>query len=203
MLDISLPVMVRQPIVLVGGAVSGKSATLKTLVQHPKIGPKIMAVPEVFTNLVAQGVITPSLDVEENRRNQKMVAFEVIQVEKDHALQAVNQGLTLVCDRGLPDSAVFLLGGIPEFEALIGHTLEEALGRYGLVIELGSPPEDVFNAMHAANPARIRSYTSVYEMEKSFTDIYSRHANYVRIPYSSNWEDKVSAVTKIVEAYLG
>ena len=195
--------MVRKPIVLVGGSCSGKSQVLKFLVQHPKIGPKIMAVPEVFTSLVARGIIQPSSEIEEGRLNQKMTTVELIQVERDHALQAVAQGLTLVCDRGLPDSAVFLPGGVKEFETLVGHSVEESLNRYGLVIELGRPPEDVYRAIHASNPARTRPYGAVCEGEQAFTDIYSRHPHYVYVPYSPNWEEKTAAVVKIVEDYLG
>ena len=194
--------MAHKPIVLVGGSCSGKSQVLKMLVQHPRIGPKIMAVPEVFTSLVARGIIQPSSDLEEGRLNQKMTIVELIQVERDHALQAAAQRLTLVCDRGLPDSAVFLPGGVKEFEALVGHSVEESLNRYGLVIELGRPPEDVYNAIHASNPVRTRPYGAVCEGEQAFTDVYSKHPNYTYVPYSANWDEKAAAVIKIVEDYL-
>jgi hypothetical protein len=202
MLDISLPEMVRKPIALVGGAVSGKSSVLKMLGAHPLIGSRIIVVPEVFTDLVVRGVIKPSLEVEQNRHNQEVTALELVKAEREHAIKALAQGRTLVCDRGLPDSAVFLPDGIPEFETLTGHTLDEALHRYGLALQLGQPPEEVFNAMRAGNPARIRSYRSAFEMEQGFTEIYSRHSNYVYVPYSANWDEKANAVIKIVEDYL-
>lgn len=202
MLDISLPVMARKPIALVGGSCSGKSAVLKLLAQHSRIGPKITIIPEVYTDLVTRGVIKQSSDVEEVRHNQILAVKVLLQTERERASEAAVQGRTLVCDRGLPDTAVFLPGGVSEFEKLLGHTVAEALDRYGLVIELGRPPEDVYNAIHASNPVRTRPYGAVCEGEQAFTDIYSKHSNYTYVPYSANWDEKAAAVIKIVEDYL-
>lgn len=202
MIDISLPQMSRKPIALTGAACSGKTKMLEILARRPGLAERILELPEVFTDLAKRGFIKPTAEPDGVRYNQTAVMIAQAELERTLSATAAQRNLTLLCDRSLADSAVFLPGGIGEFEEIAGHSLDDVLARYGLIIELGLPPEDVFYAVRSENSARREDYEEVREQARRFSEVYGRHPHRIYVPYQQELDRKIALVTEPIAAYL-
>ena len=189
-------------IVLTGGPCSGKSSIMRIL--QEMLGPKLHCVPEVATILIAQVGIVPPLDQPGDlRRFQRILArvqrdFEI--VSEDQARR--DKKAALLLDRGVIDNAAYLRQGMTELMGICRSTPEHEYAQYDLVLCLATPPEQVYNANRANNPARFETYDQAAQLGQRIQQVWGGHPNFHVIGNGASWQEKAEMAVRAVTTAL-
>lgn len=164
-------------IALTGGPAGGKS-TLQRLVAQQL--PGAYCVPEA-ASIILSGFPKPSEQhpwtQDWQNSLQRAVIATQISLEEISEERAAHEGKSLiVCDRGLPDAAAYLTGGMPELAALTQKTEEELLAPYHTVIHLpSSAGSSGYN--RSSNPARFEEAEAAKRVEAQAMEVWDKHPN--------------------------
>ena len=185
--------------VLTGGPGSGKSSIIEMLRSQYR---NVHFVPEVASIVIGQlGIKPPFHDPVEWRRYQQLIykvskLFETTSIQ--HAVEQKKTGIVL--DRGKPDNAVYLPGGVSEFEQLFGNSMMREFDQYNVVAHLSVPPKKIYVRIMANNPARSEDYYQALELDRKIGQVWGSNPCYVSAS-SKNWKTKVKQVTDALKTH--
>lgn len=182
---------------LVGGPGSGKSGIIKILKEE---FPDIHFVPEVATIVIGQVGILPSRHPVQNRRFQKTIygvgrIFRMTSTE----FAIANNKKAIVLDRPEADGAGYFDGGIPEFEAVLGTTINREFGNVDVVIFLETPSRDTYEECKRNNSSRAETYEEAVARAEKIKAIWRRHPNFHLIGNDGGWDTKVDRVRQLIK----
>lgn len=199
-------------IVLTGGPCSGKSEAIRHI--REEFGDLIHCVPEVATIVISQVNIVPPMDNHlALRRFQRTIAQVQRSFEDVSNEQALRDGKkVMLLDRGIMDSAAYMIGGVDELERVLRTRRKDEYARYDHVIYLDVPPEDVYDANKANNPARREDYAEAAALGKRIHDAWFDpwfdqkgwriKRSFTQIGNFPSWEEKWQAIRDQVDLIL-
>ena len=189
-------------LVLTGGPGSGKSTAIEALRADPDIGPQAHFVPEVATFVIAQvGILPPDREQDAigYAKFQQTLAQVQILIEDGAIEQATRDGKRLVVlDRAFFDNAAYLKGGIEELHTLTRLDMAAMMKRYSRVIQLDTPPQEVYERIRNNNAARRESYAQAYHLTVRIREAWRPSPNHVFVENMGGWEPKYALVREIV-----
>ncbi len=152
-------------VAVTGGPCAGKSSLCRLL--GAKF-PEAAVVPEAATEVILSGQ-TPE------RIGQELFQQKVYERQVVLEREALRRSPFLICDRGLPDGLAYC----PGIFQRLGVSLDAALRRYAVVLQLAVIPDPESYRLHCAeNPARREDYGRALVLEKNLRKIYSSHPSY-------------------------
>ena len=163
-------------IALTGPPCSGKSTAVEII---KKEYPYIHCVPEMATVVISHFGILPSGDAIKNRQFQRGIYRAQRIFEATSTQFAVSETKrAIVFDRGCPDGAAYLPGGVREFEQLFHTSMEAEYAQYEAVIFLEAPHKDIYEDNKANNPARHETYDQVQQLTSRIHGAWREHPNF-------------------------
>ncbi len=165
-------------VVLTGGPSGGKSTL------HNQIGEQLTGVylvPETATMLLSGGFPAPSerhpWDETWQADFQVAIAAGQLAVENISKRRAEREGKSLiVLDRGRPDGAAYLPGGMREFEAITGQDERTMLHSYDMVLHM--PTAAAHQAYdQSSNPHRFEEAAAALELDERIMKVWENHPN--------------------------
>lgn len=201
-------------IVLTGGPCAGKSTILSALKDH--YGDKVVLVREAARQLFSipydqGGPGIPGRDIEwseEYARNFQKLILEKQMADEASAQSAAEkltqengQPVTIVCDRGILDGAIYMPGGREEFFSYFGLTLEECVARYDRVIHLNSLATDnpeLYEELRQKGQRRKNSEEYISLDEQTFR-AWQGHPKRERIMATESIDQKLEKVVEVIE----
>lgn len=187
--------MKHKKIALTGGPNSGKTTALSILKET--FGPKVELVREAATMIFSGGF--PRQD---NSRPHIEAAQQIIFYatrEMESLAEESSDAPLIVCDRGTVDAAVYWPGGVEDFFARMGTTLEAELARYDAVIHLSPPPEKDF---YQATNVRTESLQQAFEIDDKILKIWEKHPNRLVVPREKHYFEKAEIIKNFVEKLI-
>lgn len=188
-------------VVLIGGPGSGKSGMMTILKQE--IGDLVHCVPETASIVIGQVGVRPPLGDPVGMRKFQRTLYRVQRsFETVSELQAVrDEKKALLLDRGTVDGAAYMAGEIKEFENVCQTDIKYEYAQYDLVIFLSCPPQFIYEANKANNPACGEDFNGAVYRSIALHRVWNRHFNFYLIE-SDSWEEKVNKVRMLVSSFL-
>lgn len=188
-------------IVLAGGPASGKDGVIDAL--KPEFS-KVLFVPEVASIVIGQlGITTDETELSNARRQRAIYQTQAVFEASSADFAARRRYEGVVFNRGTIDGAGYLKGGVEDFEHLLHTSRQAEYARYGKVIFLGMPSQEVFEKHCHNNPVRREhSYAEAVAVSERSRIVWQYHAGYVYIPSTRRWEEKVEQVRREIRNFL-
>lgn len=189
-------------IALTGGPSGGKSTLLRALTEQSS---GVYCVAEAATILLSGGYPAPGEQhgwtQEWQRDFQTAVAAAQIGLEHTASARASQEDKKImVCDRGLPDGAAYLLGGMKELEEITGCSEEAMLSAYQTVLHLpSSAVRGVYDK--ASNPHRFEEAGAALELEGRILEAWRNHPNRIILDMSHK-ADRVAQGLQIITSMI-
>lgn len=184
--------------VLTGGPCSGKS-TIMGLLKNEY--PNVHFVPEVATIIISQLGIIPGKDTLGLKRFQETVYRTQTLFEATSVQFAASQGKNaVVLDRGKADGAVYMPGGIKQFERTFNTTISDIYALYDAVVFLEVPSEDIYESKKVNNPARLETYEEARKLGAKVAGVWSGHPSFYTTS-AVQWDDKVEEVKSFLRKH--
>lgn len=188
-------------VVLTGGPCSGKTTVLEAI--RREFGARVHCVPEVATILISQVGLKPPADQVGMARFQRTLGTVQTTFEAAAEQQAIDDGKKLVIfDRGLPDNAAYVPGGVPGFEKIFQMSIDQALRRYDAVLVLDVPPEEVYQQHSGNNSARFEGFEQAQELGRRIKEAWGTHPRFELIMNHGGMEQKIAEVMKALSALI-
>ncbi len=155
-------------VVITGGPCSGKTSLWERLGQRC---PGAVPVPETATELILSGLTPKKMGPEAFQRR-------VFQRQLNAEAAALEQGVFLLCDRGLADGQAYF----PALFSSLNVSVEEVLARYGLVLhlEVVRDPE-AYASFARHNPARSEDHAGARSLDRAIQRVYEAHKGYFHL----------------------
>jgi hypothetical protein len=180
-------------IVITGAPSSGKSTTLARFAQV--LENKAVIVPESAVVLLSGGFPAPDHeDIEQIRAFQHAIIKVQYGLEIVFANQNPDANL-MIFDRGALDGAGFWPPGPENYFAEFKIDIAKEYAEYDYVLFFELPSEKAFGGI---NRLRFHDYQQCIESEKKLRQIWSKHANFIEIKATENFEDKIQAAIATV-----
>lgn len=193
-------------IVLTGGTGGGKTS-IQTVIGEEFKG-RVMVLPEVAHIILDNCFPQPGEDL--SWSEEWHLLFEDVnfsyQKATEEACDLMLKGRgcpIIVCDRGIPDVAAHIPGGMKTFVQRYNMTQEEALSRYDAVIHLQSLA--VLFPVKYKNPSRDPYFGSVEyarKIEQAILEVYAPHPKRYIIEGHAEMDIKISATLDIVRSLI-
>jgi predicted ATPase len=181
---------------LIGGPASGKSSVLKAI-RRSFSGREVVIVREAASYLLHHNFPRP------DGTRERLNAFQDAIVHRQFRLEAAarararrNRIPVVVCDRGVLDTAAYLLGGLPEFEERYQLTPAMVFKRYDLVVDLAtvaSVPElyarDQKSSLHLSE-----NIEEALKLSKKTSDLWKQHPRHWHVDLKDTVEEKCAVV---------
>ncbi len=189
-------------IVLTGGPCSGKSSVMAALKAEFK--DVLHCVPEVATIVIEQvGAKPPVGDTLAMKAFQRTIYRVQLGFEKVSNRQALRDGRkALLLDRGTVDGAAYMDRGTADLENVCRTSLADEYARYRGVICLDVPPEAVYEANKANNPARYETYAQAAATGERLRRVWQGHPDFRFIENGKGWDDKLARARLALERLL-
>lgn len=182
-------------IALTGGPNGGKTTALSVLKET--FGNKIELVPEAATMIFSGGFPRKDGSREHVETAQRLIYFSSLHLE-DLAM-ATSKADLIVCDRGTVDGAVYWPGGIEDFFASMGTTLDAELARYDAVIHLSPPLKAEF---YQSTRVRTETLEVASQIDRKILKIWEKHPNRLVIPSMNHFFQKAGIIKDFIETLL-
>lgn len=196
-----LPMQRLPRVVLTGGPCSGKTTVLEAIKE--RLGDDVHCVPEVATILIGQVGLRPSSDAVGTARFQRTLGNVQKLFEAAAEQQAIDDGKKMVIfDRGLPDNAAYVPGGVPGFEKIFQMPIEQALRRYDRVLVLDVPPKEVYQQYAGNNAARSEGFEQAQELGRRIKEAWGAHPHFEIIQNQGGMEQKTAEVMNALRALI-
>lgn len=185
-------------IVLTGGPCSGKSSLMKFLQKELK--DVVHCVPEVATIVIEQVGAKPPFDDHRAMRIFQRTIHRVQQGFEDVShRQAIRDGKrAILLDRGTVDGAAYMKNSTDELADICQTTLDDEYARYDAVICLAIPPQNIYDANKANNPARSETYDAAKILSDKIHAVWSNHPHFFKIGTNDSWDKKCESVLETV-----
>ena len=186
-------------VVLTGGPSGGKSTALEHI---PHMCSLYDSAPEVATMLLSGGFPAPSeahpWSYDWQRSFQKAIAVSQIALEEVVSMRAVSgQQYGVLFDRGLPDGAAYLRGGMDELAELTGIEPSAMLGRYDLVIHLVTSAKQPRGYQKHTNQHRFEETAEAIKLDDRILEVWRDHPNRVIIDVEGRPERNQQVIEQI------
>ncbi len=187
-------------IALTGGPAGGKS----TLMRHINAGvTQAYTAPEVATILLGGGFPAPSeqhaWSYDWQRSFQTAVAASQLALEQISLQRAAaEQKRLIIYDRGLPDGASYLRGGMAELAELTNQAEEDMLARYDLVLHLPTTAA-ADQYQKDSNPHRFEQAEAALALDARLQEVWQDHPNRITLDIPDETERMTTAL-EIVRA---
>ena len=159
-------------------------------------GNKIELVPEAATMIFSGGFPRKDGSREHVETAQRLIYFSSLHLE-DLAM-ATSKADLIVCDRGTVDGAVYWPGGIEDFFASMGTTLDAELARYDAVIH--SPA--VGCGVYQSTRVRTETLEVASQIDRKILKIWEKHPNRLVIPSMNHFFQKAGIIKDFIETLL-
>lgn len=190
-------------IVLTGGPGSGKTSVLERL--RRELESELHFVPEIATIVIGEiGTHPPLTDPVGTRRYNRLLSRMQRHAEEFAEIQARSDGKrALLQDRGVVDNAAYLPNGILDLEHILGSDRHHEYRHYDLVVILGPPPREVYEAGLKTNAVRYETYEQALALSERIERAWNEHPNVQLIASSADFATKFDAVRSTVRTFLG
>jgi predicted ATPase len=186
-------------IVLTGGPGAGKTVITKELAI--RFREKLARVPEAATQVYdALGTRWDKLDYAGRCDAQRRMYH--LQIQQESQLRSENPNRTLLLDRGTIDGATYWPDGSDAFWTDLNTSLERELSRYDVVIWLQTGAALGLYDGDASNPVRFEAADAAVEAGQRLLHLWGRHTNLAQVPAYEKFEDKIVAVSELVQHML-
>lgn len=184
-------------IVLTGGPCCGKTAITKMI--KKEAGDIIHCVPEAATILIEQIGVKPNRDAFKSAQFN-LALYQIQKIFESASIQdAINYGKRAwLSDRGRIDNAAYMPNGLNDFERVCTTNKLHEYNQYDTVIYLGMPSKEIYDEHRFNNPARTETYEEAVILGENIKNVWSSHKNFIEIPGSINWEEKLRLAKKII-----
>ena len=105
----------------------------------------------------------------------------------------------IVCDRGTVDAAVYWPGGVEDFFARMGTTLDAELARYDAVLHLSPPSNPAF---YQSTHVRTESLQQAFEIDRKILKIWEKHPNRLVVGGTEHFFEKAEVIKNFVEKII-
>lgn len=154
---------------------------------------------EIYSALVAGGMAHPdNTSTDDIRRVQytvlaTQIATESALVARALLLSSRHGGIVLpVIERSVFDAAAYLPGGLDELLEVTDQSYDQLLARYGIVLHMGAPSEDVYEANFESNPhRRTRNYPAIFRRSHAIGELIKKHPRYGYVQSKPRFVDKL------------
>ena len=187
--------MKRKKVALTGGPNSGKTTALSVLKET--FGPQVEMVREAATMIFSGGF--PRQD---NSRYHIEAAQKIIFVatrEMEALAEESSRASLIVCDRGTVDAAVYWPGGVEDFFATMGTSLEAEMARYDAVLHLSPPTNPAF---YQSTHVRTENLHQAFEIDDKILKIWEKHPNRLIVPGKEHFIEKAEIIKNFVEKII-
>lgn len=186
-------------VVFTGGPSGGKSTALAHV---PSMCSLYDTAPETATMLLSGGFPAPSethpWTYAWQRSFQKAIAAGQVALEEVCALRAVDGGqYGILHDRGLPDGAAYLRGGMDELAELTNNEPAAMIGRYDLVIHLVSSAKQPRGYQKHTNQHRFEEASEAIRLDDKILEVWSDHPNRVIIDIEDRRERNSAVLEQV------
>lgn len=188
-------------IVFTGSPCSGKTSTLRFLQKEFK--DDLHCVPEIASLVNTHAGIQCDVSGLDAVRQERHFAQARRILEALAELQAKRDGKkAIVVDRGVMDSAAYLLGGTEEFIRTIQSCMKYEFGRYDLILRFETPPLDVYLENRGNNDARTEEYKRAVLLGQRIEEIWGVHPNVHFVGNAGSWLEKLNRAHQIIKDFL-
>jgi adenylate cyclase len=195
-------------VAITGGPCAGKTTVMEAIKKH--LGDQVLVMPEVASILLDNGFPRPGKDVDAGDRwlmhFQRSVLPVQLNMEEEYLqMVARNFSRVLLFDRGLLDGAAYLGRGVEFFAEHFGFDLNEAYGRYDLVLHLESvavSDPQLYEQLKATNPARYETAEEAATTDLAIREVWQGHPNWRLIPSGGGIKQVKAMVSAILAQYL-
>lgn len=187
--------MKQKKIALTGGPNSGKTTALSILKET--FGPQVELVKEAATLIFSGGFPRQDNSIPHIETAQKIIFFTTKQLESLASKSSTAE--LIVCDRGTVDAAVYWPGGVEDFFAQMGTSLEAELARYDAVLHLSPPSNPDF---YQSTQVRTESLEKAFEIDERILHIWQKHPNRMVIGGTEHFFEKAEAIKNFVEKII-
>ncbi len=188
--------MKRTRIVLPGAPGAGKSTALGNFAE--RLTPRPICIPEAARYVKHEARLLPPRDHKGARVYEGGMSRIRLATEDMAAVQE-SEASRIFFDRGIPDGACYLPGGLMELCELLEMTWEQMFDRYDLVLMFALPRRDIYDRFRANNPSRHETYEEARELDARSRRIWSGHPRLHVIEDGPSWESRFERALDIVQ----
>ncbi len=187
-------------LVITGPSCSGKTTVCKLLSEKYK--DIIELVPETSSLLINHGLFQRPKDERLLVSFQKKLYDISSSIEEMAMINAIqNNKKILLYDRGTPDTAAYMPGGVNNFEIICNTSIDKEIQKYDTVIFFPYLTQEEYEVNKYNNPARFETYQEILDTsDKLLSDIWSRYSKLIKV--EGTLTDKVNIVSSIIELKL-
>ncbi len=187
-------------IVITGGPGSGKDGIINTI---QKEFPELHFTPEVASIVIGQLGIKPDKTGHGTYKLQETI-YRVQRLFEMAAIDFVirNKKMGVVTNRGSVDAAAYLKGGPIHYEKLLRTSYAIEYAKYDLVLCLGTPSREIYEQKLNNNLCRSEPYEMAVAVGHLTKTVWQNHSNFIFIPSTSSWEEKVEQVRREIKNFL-
>lgn len=194
-------------IVLTGGPCAGKSTALKYIEEYyPKLGFRVIAVPEGATELMLRGITHASCgSVDEFEK--RLLKYQIEQENKALAMagEHADENVLIVCDRGTIDCRSYMTGqGYEKALADLGCSNVALRDSYDAVFHMVSAAcgiKDHYSA--CGNSVRLENAAEAAAADGKLLQCWIGHPHLRVIGCAESMEEKLDALTAEISFFLG
>ena len=188
--------MSRARIALTGPPGGGKSTALQDFMT--RLYPDPIMVPEVARYIKHGARLFPPKGEDAARTYERCMSQIRIHFENMAAVQE-RETRHIIIDRGIPDAAAYLPGGIEELSELVGLLPEDMYGRYDIVLFFRLPSQTIYEACKPDNPSRHETYEEALELEERAVEAWKGHPKLFVIEDGRDWKSRFERALRIVQ----
>ncbi len=138
---------------------------------------------------------------------QKAIAAAQHAAEEMGQIMARRKNALVLCNRGRPDGAGYIDGGIDHFLTFVGGTLSDHLDPYDMVIFLDTPDEEIYVSTTAPgadgyNPDRFETHEQAVHRALRLKAIWTLHPDCRVVPAMPTIERKFEGVAGHIDEFL-
>jgi predicted ATPase len=179
-------------IVIEGGPGSGKTSLLDGLYMQGKLG-KVQVVHELATFIFGNSKAkTPEEPFLLRRFNKEFFELQLAHESMGEILARAAGKTALAMDRGLLSRLAFPGATEDDLIRATGLTQMKAVNRDDLVIFMGMPSREIYNACKENNPARLQTYDEAVASGEAALALYRGHKNLKLVPGGGTWEERLT-----------
>jgi predicted ATPase len=186
--------MNRIHVVLPGAPGSGKSTALGDFGR--RLSPSPICVPEAARWAKEANLLPPRNPLYAGEYEVAMSQIRIA-LEKMARVQE-RRAKHIIIDRGIPDAASYLPGGLAELCELLKMSREAMFARYDLVLFFLLPSREIYDLCRPSNPSRHETYEQALVLEARGLIIWSGHPNFHLVKDGPNWESRFGNALNIV-----